>query len=80
MRSTIDKRLSAIEKRVLVRLSPIELTLCENERFLQMVSRIGMDIEAMKRSGKVLGSLPRDLLLRIVARLNLMAERQPVEA
>lgn len=79
MRSNTEKRLMAIEKRVLVRLTPIEITLCENDSFRRMVSSIGLDIDSMKRNGKVIGALPRDLLQRIVIRLAALSARRAGE-
>lgn len=65
--ATIRRRIDAVESKVMPKLSPTDEMLCRNEHFLTLVSRLGLNIDDLKRSGNVLGGLPRDVLRRILA-------------
>ncbi len=66
---SISRRLAALEAKVAPKLSPLDALLCQNERFVALVSGQGLNIDDLKRSGNVLGALPRDLLRAIAERL-----------
>lgn len=75
MNTQFRRRLSAVEVKVVPKLSSFEEKLCANEHFVALVSSLGLDIAALKRSGDVLGGLPRDVLRRLIARLK-VADKQ----
>lgn len=69
---SISRRLTAIEAKVMPKLSALDALLCQNEKFVALISGMGMSIEDLKRNGSVLGALPRELLQQIVDRLKVL--------
>lgn len=67
MNTQFRRRLSAVEVKVVPKISPVEEKLCANHHFVALVSSLGLEIADLKRSGNVLGGLPRDVLRRILA-------------
>ena len=61
------RRLSAVETKVMPKLSSTDEILVRNEHFVALVCGLGLNIDNLKRSGNVLGGLPRDCLRRILA-------------
>jgi hypothetical protein len=75
MNTQFRRRLSAAEVKVVPKLSPVEEKLCANDHFVALVSSLGLDIADLKRRGNVLGGLPRDVLRRVLARLEAAGEK-----
>ena len=69
---SISRRLAAVEAKLTPKLSALDALLCENEKFVSMISGMGMNIEDLKRSGSVLSALPRELLQLMVDRLKVL--------
>lgn len=63
---SISRRLAALEAKVIPKLSPLDVLLCQNEKFVALVHGQGLNIDDLKRTGSVLGVLPRDLLRALV--------------
>lgn len=72
MNLTLKRRLAAAEAKVMPKLSALDALLCQNEKFVALISGMGMNIEDLKRNGSVLGALPRELLQQIVDRLKVL--------
>ncbi len=72
MNLTLKRRLAAAEAKVMPKLSALDALLCQNEKFVALISSMGMNIEDLKRNGSVLGALPRELLQQIVDRLKVL--------
>lgn len=72
MNLTLKRRLEAAEAEVIPKLSALDALLCQNEKFVALISGMGMNIEDLKRNGSVLGALPRELLQQIVDRLKVL--------
>lgn len=66
---SISRRIAALEAKVAPKLSPLDALLCQNEKFVALVCGQGLNIDDLKRSGNVLGTLPRELLRALVERL-----------
>lgn len=69
---SISRRLAAAEAKVMPKPSALDALLCQNEKFVSLISGMGMSIEDLKRSGSILGALPRDLLQLMVDRLKVL--------
>lgn len=67
--ASVLHRVTAIERKVVPKLTPIEEILCQNEGFLAILRAEGIDIEELKRKGDVIGGLPHELKVLMVDRL-----------
>lgn len=76
---TLSRRINAIERKVIPKLTPVEEMLCQNEGFVAMLRAEGIDIEDLKRKGSVIGGLPRELVQMMVDRLKAEIDRRRSE-
>jgi len=67
MNMTLNRRLGAVEAKLIPKISQHELRLLQSEAFVALLSEYGVSVEDFKRKG--LGSLPRALLRMLVERL-----------
>lgn len=74
---TLSRRINAIERKVVPKLTPVEEILCQNDGFLAILRTEGIDIGDFKRQG--LGALPHELKKRMVERLKAEINRRHSE-
>ena len=63
--NTLEKRLSTIEGKLIPKLSEYEEQLCQKAWFVELLNGEGIDVEDLKLTGSVFGSLPYAILIRL---------------
>jgi hypothetical protein len=71
----MQRRIQKLERKVEPQATNATRILGESPEFRKFVEAQGLDFEAMRRSGDILGAMPRDLLVRCVERLKVINSR-----